>query len=587
MGVLVRTDALRASAKTLQALLNEDDPAVFPKLTDEQMGLLTPLGQIRPTEVGEVLFREGDTAYDVMVLLEGRVAVVLGSGESERELVIHRPRDLMIELNLLTGQRVHATGVVREAGSILSVPAQEFRALLGRELVFGDFVLQMLFRRRQAIERLVMGIQIVGSRFDRNTHRLREFAARNRVLHNWLDCDSVHGKRLVEELSIDIFSGPIVFLEGGTFLRNPTNVELARAIGLPQGSVSAEKAYDLVIVGAGPAGLAASVYGASGGMRTAMIDAVAVGGQAATSARIENYLGFPAGISGAELAERAKIQAEKFNVHIMVPRRAVGLTEREGFYVVTLDDGDELLARSVILALGVQYRRLPIPRIADYEGLGVAYAVDTAREQLRPGDAAVVVGGANSAGQTALSLAEDGRQVYLVVRADSLERSMARYLRDRIERDPKIEVLLGHQVRELSGDGQLEQVTIEDARTSEPRTLEASAMVVLIGAEPRTEWLCGQVALDDEGFVLTGPALASGPGDRDRWEKLGRGPFLVETSGPGVFAVGDIRSGSTKMVAPAVGEGGMAVRFVAEHLARSLQPGRIEPSSVGKAASAV
>ena len=184
IGVLVGTDALRASAKTLQALLNEDDAAVFPKLTDEQLGLLTPLGQIRPTEVGEILFREGDTAYDVMVLLEGRVAVVLGSGESERELVIHRPRDLMIELNLLTGQRVHATGVVREAGSILSVPAQEFRALLGRELVFGDFVLQMLFRRRQAIERLVMGIQIVGSRFDRNTHRLREFAARNRVLHN-------------------------------------------------------------------------------------------------------------------------------------------------------------------------------------------------------------------------------------------------------------------------------------------------------------------------------------------------------------------------------------------------------------------
>jgi thioredoxin reductase (NADPH) len=379
MSVLIRTDAARASAKTLRALLNEDDPTLFPKLTDEQLGLLTPLGQIRPTEVGEVLFREGDTTYDVMILLEGRVAVVLGSGESERELVIHRPRDLMI---------VHATGVVREAGSILSVPAQEFRALLGRELVFGDFVLQMLFRRRQAIERLVMGIQIVGSRFDRDTHRLREFAARNRVLHNWLDSDSVHGKRLVDEPSIDAFSGPIVFLEGGTCLRNPTNVELARAIGLPQGSVSAEKACDLVIVGAGPAGLAASVYGASGGMRTAMIDAVAIGGQAATSARIENYLGFPAGISGAELAERAKIQAEKFNVYIMVPRCAVGLTEREGFHVVTLDDGDELFARSVILALGVQYRRLPIPRIADYEGLGVAYAVDSAREQLRSGDAA-------------------------------------------------------------------------------------------------------------------------------------------------------------------------------------------------------
>jgi len=303
-----------------------------------------------------------------------------------------------------------------------------------------------------------------------------------------------------------------------------------------------------------------------------LLDAVAVGGQAATSARIENYLGFPAGLSGAELAERARFQAEKFKVEILVPCRAVGLTERDGFHVVALDDGSELHARSVVLALGVQYRRLPIPRIEDYEGLGVAYAADSAREQLRPGDAAVVVGGANSAGQAALSLAEDGRHVYLVVRTDGLERSMARYLRDRIHLHSEVEVLLGHEVREIDGDGHVERVTVEHARTGDRRALRAGAVVVLIGAEARTGWLAGEIALDQEGFVLTGEQLAPGTRDRERWDNLRRSPFLLETSRPGVFAIGDVRSGSTRMVAPAVGEGGMAVRFVAEHLARSPQP---------------
>jgi thioredoxin reductase (NADPH) len=572
MGAPDRTETSRATARTPSALLDNDDPALFPKLTDEQLGLLAKHGRVRSTEVGDILFREGDATYDVMVLMEGRIAVVMGSGDAERELAIQRPRDLMVELNILTGQRVGATGVVREAGSVLVVTAEEFRALLGRELVFGDFVLQMLFRRRQALERLRLGIQIIGSRFDPETHRLREFAARNRVLHDWLDTDDRRAEALLGA-QIDAMSGPIVLLGGGTLLRNPTNAELTSAIGLHQRFVQAEKIYDLVVVGAGPAGLAASVYGASGGLLTAMLDGVAVGGQAATSARIENYLGFPAGVSGAELAERARLQAEKFNVRIMVPRRAVGLTERDGFHVVRLDDGGELLARSVILALGVQYRRLQIPRIADYEGLGVAYAADSAREQLRPGDAAVVVGGANSAGQTALSLTEEGRRVHLVVRADGLERSMARYLRDRIERHPKVEVLLGHEIRELHGDGHLERVTIEHARTGERRTLKVGALVVLIGAEPRTEWLSGQLALDAEGFVLTGPQLGPGVRERDPWDKLGRGPFLVETSLPGVFAVGDVRAESTKMVAPAVGEGDMAVRFAAQHLTRPLKSG--------------
>jgi thioredoxin reductase (NADPH) len=351
---------------------------------------------------------------------------------------------------------------------------------------------------------------------------------------------------------------------------NPTNAELAAAVGVAHGRESPDATYDLVVIGGGPAGLAAAVYGASGGLRTALLDAVAVGGQAATSARIENYLGFPAGVSGAELAERARLQAEKFGTHVIVPCRAVRLTERGGFHVVGTEVGDELFARSVILALGVQYRRLPIAR-ADYEGLGVTFAADWAREQLRPGDAVVVVG-ANSAGQAALVFADDARRVHLVVRGESLGSSMARYLRDRIEREPNVELLLAHEVREVDGHSHLEHVTVEDVHTGARRTLAAGAMIVLIGAEPRTDWLVGAIALDDDGYVLTGPALPALRRDQDPWTALGRRPFLIETSRPGIFAVGDVRSGSTKMVAPAVGEGGMAVRFAAPHLARTPQP---------------
>lgn len=552
-------------------VLDDDDPALFPKLTDQQLKLLAPYGKVRPIQVGDVLFREGDATYDAMVLLEGNVAVVIGSGDTVRDLVIQKPRDLMIEFNILTGERVGATGIVREAGSVLVVPADEFRALLGRELIFGDFVLQMLFRRRKALERLQLGIQIVGSRFDADTHRLREFASRNRLLHDWLDADEPRAESLFRDLGIEGAHGPIVLLRGGKWLLNPTNSELASAVGLHVSSVSVEKTYDVVVIGAGPGGLAAGVYAASSGLRTAIVESEAVGGQAATSARIENYLGFPAGLSGADLAERARLQAAKFGARFMVPRRAVGLTERDGYHVVALEAGEELLAGSVILALGVQYRRLPIPRLAEYEGLGVAYAVDSAREQLREEDGVVVVGGANSAGQAALAFAEDGRRVHIVVRGDSLERSMARYLRDRITARG-LEVLLGHEVRQLAGDGHLEQVTVEKVSTGERRTIDAGALVVLIGAAPRTDWLAEAIALDGEGFVLTGPSLPVELRDREPWARLGRGPFLVETSRPGVFAVGDVRSGSTRMVAPAVGEGGMAVRFVAEHLSRTTRP---------------
>ena len=548
-------------------LLDGDDAALFPKLTDAQVQMLSRHGEVRSIEAGEVLWGLGDSSYDVMVVLEGLVSVVAGSGQDARQVAVQRPGDLMAELNVFTGQGSEAAGIVREKGSVLAIPASEFRALVGRELEFGDFVLQTLFRRRQALERLALGVRIVGSRFDPDSQRLREFAIRNRLLFEWADVDDDRGRAWLTELSVG-GEAPVVLLRSGKVLTNPTNAEFAQGVGIRHEATGQARSFDLAVVGGGPGGLAARVYGAAGGLSTVLLDAVALGGQAATSGRIENYLGFPAGVSGAELASRAQLQAAKFGVEILVPARAVRLVERDGFHVVALEDGVELEAKGVILALGVHYRRLPIPRLADYEGRGVAYAVDVARAQLGSGETAVVVGGANSAGQAALTLAEEGRHVFLVVRAASLEAGMARYLRDRIAADPAVDVMLGSEVRAVDGDERLERVTVEEARSGAHRTLEARAMVVLIGAEPPTAWLAAALALDDHGFILTGPALGRGLGQHDLWRTLGREPFLVETSRPGVFAVGDVRSGSTKMVAPAAGEGGMAVRFLGEHLAR-------------------
>ena len=530
--------------------------------------MLSRYGEVRTTRPGDVLFAIGDVDWDPVVVLEGSVMVVIGAGANARELVVQRPGDLMAELSAFTGQASEAEGIVRDAGAVLTIPASEFRALVGRELEFGDFVLQTLFRRRQALERLQFGVRIVGSRFDRDTHRLREFAVRNRLLYEWVDVDDARARAWLEELGI-AGQGPVVLLAGRQrFLVNPSNSEFADGIGLQQRLAGDARTFDLVVVGGGPGGLAASVYGAAGGMSTCLLDAVAMGGQAATSGRIENYLGFPTGISGAELADRAVLQAEKFGVNMMVPCRAVALAERDGFHVVTVEGGEELLAGSVILALGVQHRELPVPGLADYEGAGVSYAVDVSRAELRPGDAAIVVGGANSAGQAALTLSEEGHHVYLVARGP-LEAGMARYLRDRIARDRAIEVLAGYEVRAVGGDSSLEHATVQDTSSGERRTLHVRAMVILVGSQPRTEWLAGEVALDDEGFILTGPQLGSGLGQREPWRTLAREPFLVETSRPGIFAVGDVRSGSTKMVAPAAGDGGMATRFAAQHLART------------------
>jgi thioredoxin reductase (NADPH) len=523
----------------------DDTSGAFPRLTEGQIAALAAQGRRRPTTAGEVLFREGDREYDFFVILEGMVAIVEDFGGHERVIGLHGKGRFLGELNLLTGQASFLTAVVREPGEVLQVPVERLRRLVTQDSGLGDLILRAFLLRRYVLIGLGAGFRIVGSRYSPGTRRLRDFAARNRLPHHWIDLEEDdHAEALLRELGVSPDETPVVIWAGRQVLRNPSNAELARLFGLPTPRAK-DDLCDLVVVGAGPAGLAASVYGASEGLDTMALDAVATGGQAGTSSRIENYLGFPAGISGAELA---------------VPGEATSLERHEDHYAIGLTDGTVMRGRAIVIATGVRYRRLPVPGMEEFEGTSVYYAATLMEAQVCVDDPIVVVGGGNSAGQATLFLSGYARRVRLIVREAELTENMSRYLADRIEQNPNVEVLLHSEVRELLGHGAaLEAVVVEDDRTHERRTVEARALFVFIGAQPHTGWLSGQIALDSGGYIRTGPAAVE---DRDDgWQ-----PLMLETSLPGIFAAGDVRSGSIKRVASAVGEGSIAVRLVHERL---------------------
>jgi thioredoxin reductase (NADPH) len=537
-----------------------DRQGAFPRLSDDAVAALEEYGTRRRTTAGELLFRDGDATYDFFIVLSGKVAILQDADRpGERTIGIHGERRFVGELNLLTGEAAYLTARVIAPGQVLQIPRERLRQLVGREPGVGDVLLRAFLARRAILIGLGAGPRVIGSRYSPDTRRLRVFLARNRMPHGFLDLEEDSGAdTLLRELGVEPGETPIV-LRGGEMLRNPSNEQLARALGVRAPS-RAESVYDLLVVGAGPAGLAAAVYGASEGLRTAAIDAVAAGGQAGTSTRIENYLGFPGGISGMELAERAIVQADKFGAQLLVPVKAVGFCRHEDHYRVRLEDGETVEARAVVIATGARYRRLDVPRIDELTGLGVYYAATALEAEMCSGSAVAIVGGGNSAGQAAVFLARSVHSVTLVIRGPDLARTMSRYLIDQIETIPNIELRTHTEVAELGGERGLESVVARDKRDGTCTRLEAAALFVFIGADPRTRWLGDEVALDDKGFVLTGHDL-DGAGDGDA------PALLLETSQPGVFAVGDVRSGSIKRVASAVGEGSMAVRLVHDHLA--------------------
>lgn len=548
--------------------------SAFPALADDQIAFLMRYGEARKVEAGQVLFREGDRSYDFIVILEGEVEIVDKFEGEARTIAVHGARRFLGEMNMLTGQSVYLSAVMREGGEVLAIPPDKLKAIITDEPTLSDIILKAFLARRSVLMRVGTGLRIVGSRWSKDALRLREFAVRNRLPHRWIELEEDAGaEALLGRFGVQPQETPVAIWLGEKVLKNPSNAELARTIGLDV-DTSREQMYEIIVVGAGPAGLAAAVYGASEGLATLSLEAVALGGQAGTSSRIENYLGFPAGLSGAELASRALVQADKFGARTTVPQEAVGLRRENDHFRVILSEGGEVAGRSVIVATGARYRRLNIPRLERFEGVSVHYAATEAEAQMCRGNEVAVVGGGNSAGQAAAFLAERVAKVNLLIRGGDLGKSMSRYLIDRIERTANIELLVHSGVRELMGDGALEGVVVEDNRSGERRTLEARALFVFIGAEANTDWLKGTVALDERGFVPTGRALDRSALDSQTWSGLSREPFMLESSQPGIFAVGDVRSGSVKRVASAVGEGSMAVRFVHQYLAEMSAPQR-------------
>ncbi len=549
-----------------------DRYGAFPRLEPAQIEVLAAHGDRRPVDAGEVLITEGEPDPAFFVVLSGKVSVLEAyQNPDERVVRVHGPGRFLGELGVLTGQVSFLTSVVAVAGEVLAVPVEHVRRLVAQDSGLGDEILRAYLVRRTLTLGLGAGFRILGSRFSADTARLREFASRNRLPHRCIDLETdAEAEQTLRRLHMDPSDTPLVVWRD-RLLRNPSNAELAAMIGL---SVPSDEpsTCDLLVVGAGPAGLAAGVYGASEGLRTVVLDAVAAGGQAATSSRIENYLGFPAGISGAELAERAVLQADKFGASTRIPATATALDRDDGHYVVRLDGGGSATARTVIVATGARYRRLPVPRLDEFEE-SIFHAATAIEAHLCAGDAVVVVGGGNSAGQAALFLADHARSVRMVVREQTLDEFMSSYLADRILADGRIEVMVHHEVRELVGEqGVLEAVVVEDTGTGERERVEARELMVFIGADPCTGWLADAVGLDSGGYVLTGPSAAEG--GAEAFSEIGRAPLPMETSAPGVFAVGDVRSGSVKRVASAVGEGAMAVRLVHEHLSGLTAPAR-------------
>jgi thioredoxin reductase (NADPH) len=544
------------------------DPYLSPELDAGQLALLGRWGTERLTTAGQLLIREGDRGADFMVVLSGTVAVFDYKAGVERVIATLGPGRFLNELNILTGERMFAGGVVREPGSVLVVPVDRLQEVIARDQELADLILQALLRRRQWMLQHQAGMQIVGSRSSTDFRRLREFAARNRMPHTWVDLDADAGAGAVlAETGLGPDDAPVVLMRGGEVLRNPSNWQLARAAGFGAEPLG-QQAFEVAVVGAGPAGLAASVYGASEGMATAVLDGTGVGGQIGTTSRIENYLGFPVGVSGEEFAQRAMIQVLRFGARLLVPATAVGLTRRSDGYLIRLDSGGQVTARTVIIATGVTYRQLDAAGLDRFEGTGVFCTPLASQDQVMPGDPVVIVGGGNSAGQAATWLADHGHPVTVVVRGEGLAATMSQYLVDRVARNPAITICTRHVVRGVDGAGRLERVTVEDLTTSARRTVAAGALFVLIGAEAHTQWLAGSIELDSHGFIVTGPDLSGPARAAPAWEKVGRDPYLLEASLPGVFAVGDVRSGSVKRVGSAVGEGSIAIRPAIEHLHR-------------------
>jgi thioredoxin reductase (NADPH) len=542
---------------------------MFPALTAAQIERIRPGSKLRPVEPGEVLFRPGDVGIPFFVLLSGSMEIVQPSLAGERLITPHRAGEFTGELSMITGQRCLVLGRVTEKGEVLELSPEGLRSLIARDAELSEILMRAFILRRVALITNNWGnVILMGSRHSAATLRLREFLGRNGYPYTYVDLDTDKmSQELLDRFAVKLEEVPVVICDGRTVLRNPSPQQVADCLGLNL-SVDSSQVRDLIIVGAGPSGLAAALYAASEGLDALLVETEAPGGQAGSSSKIENYLGFPTGVSGQELAARALAQAQKFGAKMMVARSVVKLNCDRRPYQAVLDDGRTLSARAVVIATGAQYNQPAIPNLKKFEGQGVYYGATYIESQLCAEEEVIVVGGGNSAGQAAVYLSQTARKVYMLVRSGGLAETMSRYLIQRISENPAIELHCNTEIVSLDGDTHLERVGWIDKTTGETSIHAIRHVFIMAGASPRTEWLRGCVAMDDKGFIFTGRDLAfsAGSNGSPAWP-LARAPQMLETSLPGVFAVGDVRSGNVKRVASAVGEGAISIHLVHRTLA--------------------
>ena len=545
----------------------EPGSEAFPLLTPAQIERLRPHGKLRHVEAGEVLFEPGDSNVPVYVVLSGGLEILQPCPKGVRSLVRHVPGSITGEFAVISGQRALLRGQVTASGEFLQIASGEFRALVAKDAELGDILMKAyILRRMLLISEEASNVLVLGSLNCANTLRLREFLSRNGYPYKFIDLDTdERSQSILDHFQVKVDEVPVVICNARSVLRNPSIRELADCLGLNV-SIDESQVRDLIVVGAGPSGLAAAVYAASEGLNVLVVETGSPGGQAGSSSRIENYLGFPMGISGQELAGRALAQAQKFGANMMIARTAVRLECDRRPYQVILDEGTPLPTRSIVLAAGAQYNKPPIPKLSQFEGNGVYYGATAMESQLCVGEDVVVIGGGNSAGQAAVYLSGKARKVYMLVRSGKLADTMSRYLIWRIEENPAIELHYNTEIASVDGNGHLERISWRDGDSGQIVPHDIRHLFVMTGASPRTGWLEGCLALDNKGFVLTGHDLDRATLEEKAWP-LSRPPQLLETSLPGVFAVGDIRAGNVKRVASAVGEGSIAIHLVHQALA--------------------
>lgn len=534
---------------------------VFPKLTPAQVARVAVSGHARRVEPGEVLVEAGEHTRRFFVVTEGQVEIVRVSGPAQEVVAVCQAGQFTGEVNLLSGRpglvRLHAS----EPGEVIELDRDHLLALVQTDTELSEIFLRAFILRRVELIARGVGEVLVGSSHSPGTLRVREFLTRNGHPYSFVDVErDPDVQDLLDRFHVGVEDVPILICRGEQVLRNPSNQQVADCLGFNE-AIDQTRIRDVVIIGAGPSGLAAAVYGASEGLDVLVLEMNAPGGQAGSSSKIENYLGFPTGISGQELAGRAYTQAQKFGAQIAIAKGATQLACNRKPYTIEIDDGSRTTARAVIIATGAEYRRLSVDNLSRFEGVGVYYGATFVEAQLCEGEEVIVVGGGNSAGQAAVFLAQTARRVHVLVRSGGLAETMSRYLIRRIDESPTIVLRTHTEIAALEGDEHLERVRWRDTQTGTVETHAIQHVFVMTGAVPNTRWLDGCLALDAAGFIKTGPDLSPDDLTAAHWP-LARRPYLLETSLLGVFAVGDVRAGNLKRVASAVGEGSNAVAFV-------------------------